>query len=436
MSDIAIEVSHVWKKFRRGETHDSLRDLVPALVRRVMGRGPKRTHLGEGEFWALEDITFHLKHGEILGIIGPNGAGKSTILKVLSRILRPTRGGVRVNGRLSALIEIAAGFHPDLTGRENIYLNGTILGMKKVEIERKFDEIVAFAELEKFLDTPVKRYSSGMYVRLAFAVAAHLEPEILLVDEVLAVGDARFQKKCLNKMQDVGQQGRTVVFVSHNMAAITRLCERAILLDHGRAIEDGPAQQVVRRYLTSSLGTTAAREWADPTTAPGGEVACLHAVRIRTEEGQIAEAVDIRRPIVVEMEYDVLKSGCVLMPHHHVHNEQGIFLFSAHDLDPAWACRPRPKGRWVSAVRIPGNLLNEGTHFVSSGLISVDPVIPQFYQRDAVAFQVVEAQDGDSTRGGWAGPMGGAVRPLLEWRTEFTPNGPEVVAKPTIVARR
>jgi lipopolysaccharide transport system ATP-binding protein len=431
MSDIAIEVDHVWKKFRRGEIHDSLRDLIPALARRLMGNGPKRGDLAKGEFWAVRDLSFQLKRGEILGIIGPNGAGKSTILKILSRILRPNRGRIRVDGRLSALIEVGAGFHPDLTGRENVYLNGTILGMKKAEIERKFDEIVAFAEIEQFLDTPVKRYSSGMYLRLAFAVAAHLEPEILLVDEVLAVGDARFQKKCLNKMQDVGRQGRTVVFVSHNMPAITRLCERGILLDQGRVIEDGPAEKVVRAYLTSSLGTTAAREWADPATAPAGEVARLRAVRVRTEEGEIAEAVDIRRPVTIEMEYEVLKSGYVLMPYHHVYNEQGVFLFSAHDLDPAWRSRPRPAGYWVSTARIAGNLLAEGTHFVSSGLMTLDPMIPQFYQRDVMVFQVVESPDPHSTRGGWAGPMGGVVRPRLEWRTRFTRDGHEPAATST-----
>jgi lipopolysaccharide transport system ATP-binding protein len=215
MSDTAIEVFDVWKKFNRGETHDSLRDLVPFLAKRLTGRRAGRCDLGDGDFWALKDISFEVRRGEVLGIIGPNGAGKSTMLKILSRILRPNRGWVRVNGRLSALIEVGAGFHPDLTGRENIYLNGTILGMRKAEIHRKFDEIVAFAELDQFLDMPVKRYSSGMYVRLAFAVAAHLEPEILLVDEVLAVGDARFQKKCLNKMQDVGQQGRHLCIAQH-----------------------------------------------------------------------------------------------------------------------------------------------------------------------------------------------------------------------------
>ncbi len=430
MSDIAIEICHVWKKFRRGEIHDSLRDLVPALVRGVMGRGPKGTDLAEGEFWALTDISFQLKRGEIVGIIGPNGAGKSTVLKILSRILRPNRGQVRVNGHLSALIEVGAGFHPDLNGRENIYLNGAILGMKKAEIDRKFDQIIAFSEIEKFIDTPVKRYSSGMYLRLAFAVAAHLEPEILLVDEVLAVGDTRFQKKCLNKIQEIGRQGCTVFFVSHNLPAVTRLCERAILLDQGRVLQDGPSRQVVGVYMNPILGTTAGREWPDAATAPHGEVARLRAVRLRTQDGRIADVVDIVRPVAIEMEYEVLKSGYVMMPYHHLYNDEGIFLFSAHDLDPAWRCRPRPAGRWVSTVQIPGNLLAEGTLFVSSGLMTLDPVITQFYERDVVAFQVSESLGGSSARGGWVGPMGGVVRPLLEWRTQFTRDGHEAAAMP------
>ncbi len=428
MSDVAIECSHVWKKFQRGEIHDSLRDLVPAVMRRVIGRGPKHTTLAEGEFWALEGVSFQVRRGEIVGIIGSNGSGKSTLLKILSRILRPNRGSVHANGRLSALIEVAAGFHPDLTGRENIFLNGTILGMKRAEIERKFDEIVAFSEIGSFIDTPVKRYSSGMYVRLGFAVAAHMEPELLLVDEVLSVGDARFQKKCLNKMQDIGRQGCTVLFVSHNLPAVTRLCERAILLDRGKVLQDGSANQVVGTYMNPILSTTAAREWSDPSTAPCGEVARLRAVRLRTENGQIADAVDVRQPIAIEMEYDVLKSGRVLMPYHHVYNEEGVFLFSAHDLDTDWECRPRPEGRWVSTAQIPGNLLGEGTHFISSGLMTLDPVVTQFYKRDVLAFRVIESLGGGSARGGWVGPMGGVVRPVLKWSTQFTPNGCAAVA--------
>jgi lipopolysaccharide transport system ATP-binding protein len=331
------------------------------------------------------------------------------------------------------LLEVGTGFHPELTGRENIYLNGAVLGMKNGEIKDKFDEIVDFSEIEKFIDTPVKRYSSGMYVRLAFAVAAHLEPEILIIDEVLAVGDAGFQKKCLTKMQDIGRQGRTVLFVSHNLPAVTRLCGRAILLDQGKVVQDGPSNQVVGIYMNPILSTTAAREWTDATTAPHGEVARLRAVRLRTEDGEIAEAVDIRRPVAIEIEYEVLKSGCVLMPYYHVYNEEGVFLFSAHDLDADWECRPRPKGHWVSTGQIPGNLLAEGTHFISPGLMTLDPVVTQFYERDVVSFRVIERPGGGLARGGWVGPMGGVVRPLVQWSTHFTPTGsiPAVVGKNT-----
>ena len=260
-------------------------------------------------FWALQDVSFEIKRGEVVDIIGRNGAGKSTLLKILSRITEPTQGYADIYGRVGSLLEVGTGFHHELTGRENIYLNGAILGMKKREIARKFDGIIAFAEVERFIDTPVKHYSSGMYLRLAFAVAAYLEPEILLVDEVLAVGDARFQRKCLNKMQDVGQHGRTVLFVSHNMPAITRLCKRVILLDGGRVLEDGPPYHVVKTYLNSGLGTSAAREWSDLSKAPGNDVMRLRAVRVRTEDGVIADALDIRQPFGIDIEYQELRNS-------------------------------------------------------------------------------------------------------------------------------
>jgi lipopolysaccharide transport system ATP-binding protein len=359
----------------------------------------------------------------VVGIIGRNGAGKSTLLKILSRVTEPTTGFVDIYGRVGSLLEVGTGFHQELTGRENIYLNGAILGMKRGEIRQKFDEIVAFAEVEKFIDTPVKHYSSGMYLRLAFAVAAYLEPEILLVDEVLAVGDARFQKKCLNKMQNVGQTGRTVLFVSHNTPAITRLCDRVILLEEGRVLRDGPTHQVISAYLNSGFGTTATREWPDPTKAPGGEVARLRAVHVRTEDGQITDAVDIRRPVAVEMDYEVLRSGYVLSPYFEFYNEEGVHVFATADLDPAWRGRARPAGRYVSAAWIPGNLLAEGTLFARVGLATMDPIILQFQEHDAVAFQVIDSLEGNSARGDWAGRWGGVVRPLLQWSTQFTPNG-------------
>lgn len=253
MSDVAIRFDHVWKKFRRGELHDSLRDLIPTLVRAAVSR-KGREELRKQEFWALEDIDFELKHGEALGIIGPNGSGKSTILKLLSRILKPTRGLVQVNGRLSALIEVGAGFHPDLTGRENIYLNGAILGMTRQEVARAFDEIVDFSGLEAFLDTPVKRYSSGMYARLGFSVAVHVNPEVLLIDEVLSVGDMAFQQKCLERMRAFRESGRTIVFVSHHLDSVHSLCPKAALMVKGRLRRFGSTPEVIEEYLKTGLG--------------------------------------------------------------------------------------------------------------------------------------------------------------------------------------
>ncbi len=433
MSGIAIRVENLSKQYYIGrlqKKYETLRDtLTDALVapfrragKLLRGQATGAAELDEA-IWALKDVSFEVKRGEVVGIIGRNGAGKSTLLKILSRITEPTSGFADIYGRVGSLLEVGTGFHQELTGRENIYLNGAILGMKRVEIDRKLDEIVAFSEVEKFIDTPVKHYSSGMQMRLAFAVAAHLEPEILLVDEVLAVGDARFQRKCLGKMEEVGKAGRTVLFVSHSMPAITRLCERVILLDEGRIVADGPAHQAVSVYMSSGLGTTAAREWPDPDKAPGGEIARLRVVRVCQEDGKVADAVDIRQPVTVEMGYEVLREGYVLLPHFHFFNEAGIHVFAALDQDPNWRRRPRPAGYYVSRTWIPGNLLAEGTMFVTPAMTTLDPNLPQFYERDAVAFQTFDTLDGDSARGDWSKHLGGVIRPLLSWDTEFEPNG-------------
>ena len=302
MIDIAVDVAHVWKKFHRGEIHDSLRDFVPAVVRRVMGRGPRRDELAADDFWALRDVSFQVRRGEVLGIVGANGAGKSTLLKILARILKPSRGSVQVNGRLRALIEVAAGFHGDLTGRENVYLNGTILGMKKREIDAKFDQIVEFSGIGQFLDMPVKRYSSGMYARLGFAVAAHLDPEILVVDEVLAVGDFAFQRKCLGRMQDVAGEGRTVLFVSHNMASVQAMCTRAILLKEGSLQSEGSVESVIAEYL-SQFGTSdnglLHREPVSPS-----QPAWYTAVSFSSTDSQTVQAVQCGSPLEIRLEYE------------------------------------------------------------------------------------------------------------------------------------
>ncbi len=422
MSDAAIRVRGLGKQFQIGRLRRPYKTLRETLVdavsfpRRMTQRFESQSQDSRPSMiWALKDVTFDVAPGEVIGIIGRNGAGKSTLLKILSRITEPTEGHAEIRGRVGSLLEVGTGFHNELTGRENVYLNGAILGMKRSETQSKFDEIVAFAEVEQFIDTPVKHYSSGMYLRLAFAVAAHLEPDILIVDEVLAVGDARFQNKCLNKMQNVGQQGRTVLFVSHNMPAITRLCERAILLDGGLLSQDGRAPEVVREYLSAGLGTTAAREWPD---IPGGEVAGLFAVRVRTEDGRITDTLDIRRPIRIEMEYDVWKAGYKLMPYFRLSNEEGVVAFTSNDLDPDWRGRPRPAGRYVSTVWIPGNYLAEGMMFVAAGLTTINPDRTQFREREAVAFQVVDSIEGDSARGDFGKRIRGVVRPLLKWTTE------------------
>jgi lipopolysaccharide transport system ATP-binding protein len=433
--NIAIKVEKISKRYRIGlkeQEHDSMGGAIIDFIKNPLKNYrkyrslytfgyTKNNHFVDSEdvIWALRDVSFTVKKGEILGIIGRNAAGKSTLLKILSKITDPTTGMAEIHGRVSSLLEVGTGFHPELTGRENIYLNGTILGMRKKEIDRKFDEIIDFSGVEKFIDTPVKRYSSGMKVRVAFAVAAYLEPEILIIDEVLAVGDVRFQKKCLNKMQDVGQAGHTVLFVSHNMPAVTRLCNRTILLHEGSVLQDGPSREIVGVYLSSEMGTMAAREWNDPQKAPGGEIARLRAVRVRAEDGKVTESVDIRRPVRVEMEYEVLRSDYVLLPHYHFYDEEGVCIFVSLDLDPAWRRRPRPAGRYVSTVLIPGNFLAEGTIFVEPWINALDPILVQFCVHDAVAFQVIDTTQRDSARGDFGGEIPGLVRPLLKWETEF-----------------
>ena len=417
-----IKVKGVGKQYRIGgpqAPYQTLRESVSNTVRAPLKRFRRNGH---ETIWALRDIDFEVQAGEVVGIIGRNGAGKSTLLKILSRITEPTTGRVELYGRVGSLLEVGTGFHPELTGRENIFLNGAILGMKRTEIEQKFDEIVAFAEVEKFIDTPVKRYSSGMFLRLAFAVAAHLDPEILVVDEVLAVGDAGFQRKCLDQMKEVSQHGRTVLFVSHNMPAISRLCPRTVLLNQGNLLEDGPSNQVISTYLQSGLGTTAERKWPDITKAPGNNIARLVAVRVRTEENETSEAIDIRRPVGIEMEFQVLEPGHVLVPNHKFFNEEGVTVFVASDPDPAWRRQPRPAGRYTSTAWIPGNFLAEGSIIVEAALSTFDPEMVHFDERDAVAFQVVDSRDGDSARGDYAGPMPGVVRPILDWTTQFDSN--------------
>lgn len=415
MTAHAIEAEGLAKQYVIGGMQEAgfrtMRDVIAGMFRGRGGVTDKQT------IWALRDVSFTADEGEIIGVIGRNGAGKSTLLRILSRITEPTMGHARMHGRVGSLLEVGTGFHPELTGRENVFLNGAILGMRRQEITAKLDEIVAFAEIERFLDTPVKRYSSGMYVRLAFAVAAHLDTDVLIVDEVLAVGDARFQRKCLQKMQDVGQIGRTVLFVSHNLSIVTRLCPRTLLIEDGRVAADGPSHEVLRKYLRSDIGSSAERTW-NVEKAPTNGIVRLRAVRIVDEQGQLADRLDIRSAARVEVEYDVLRDDRVLIVTLHFRNEEGIIIFVTQDLDPQWRNRRRPVGSYRTWVTIPGNLMAEGTFVVTALVSSISEL--HVIEHDAITFDVVDSVSGDSARGDYGGEMPGVVRPLLPWGNEKT----------------
>lgn len=413
----ALRISHISKRYRIGGLHpgfmtfrEMLGGVLTAPFRKLKGVNGHQT------LWALSDVSLQIAQGELVGIIGRNGAGKSTLLKILSRVTRPTTGEVELFGRIGSLLEVGTGFHPDLTGRENIFLSGAILGMRRAEIERKFDEIVAFSELEKFIETSVKWYSSGMYVRLAFSIAAHLEPEILMMDEVLAVGDAAFQQKCLDKMHQIRQQGRTILFVSHDMTAITRLCKRVVLIEGGKITGDGEPAAVVDQYLSSNFKTGALREWGNVANAPGDDTVRLRSVRVRDENGETISVVDVRKPLGIEIIYDVLAEGHTLIPVLEVYNEKGTELFSTHDTSSEWRRQARPRGSYTSTVWIPGNLLAEGSIIGDVSIMSHFPAtVLHAHEENAVAFQVVDSPAGDSARGDYIGPMPGLLRPLLKW---------------------
>jgi lipopolysaccharide transport system ATP-binding protein len=409
----AIKVENLSKLYYLGDTKsNSLRDALMSFI-----SNPRRRK--KNEFWALKNISFEVKDGETLGIIGKNGAGKSTLLKILSRITKPTRGTAKICGRVGSLLEVGTGFHPELSGRENIFLSGAILGMKRAEIRAKFDEIVAFSEIEDFLDTPVKYYSSGMYMRLAFSVAAHLEPEILIVDEVLAVGDIAFQKKCLNKMRDVGKTGRTILFVSHDIQAVNRLCRRTIWLKDGQIAEDGETSSVVGSYLHEETQTSAEKVWKKPETAPGDEWTRLRRIRVCNEQGESISVIDIRQPFAIEMTYDVLRDDKVLIPNLHLYNEQGICLFVSHDWSDEWRNRPRPVGTYISKMKIPGNFLAEGNVFVTAAVSTYQPFEIHFVERETIVFNVIDSFEGITARGDYTGKLHGVIRPIMDWETTF-----------------
>jgi len=427
MSDTAIKVEGLSKRYRIGAQQRAYRTLREKLNESVMapfrvmksltnGNGNGNGHKSKSEtFWALKDVSFEVKAGEAVGIIGRNGAGKSTLLKILSRITEPTRGYADINGRIASLLEVGTGFHPELSGRENIFLNGSILGMKRVEIRKKFDEMVAFAEIDKFIDTPVKHYSSGMYVRLAFAVAAHLDPEILLVDEVLAVGDAEFQKKCLGKMGDVAREGRTVLFVSHNLGAINRLCASAIWINDGEVEMAGDSEHVVGRYLSSGAELSGERRWSNPVEAPGTPEIRLLAVRISNRDREQSAIFDVRRPINIEIEYELLAP----LPRFRtafrlVAGDGTVILTSAESSNTSWDQTARAPGKYTSWCEIPGDFLNVGQYGITVSC-DVPMVRTLFFVENCLNFHVEET---GSHSGRFPERWPGVICPKFDWQLE------------------
>lgn len=419
----AISVEGLSKRYiighQRQERYVALRDVLADKVRRGLaklrpGRGQKKFSDDRlEEFWALKDVAFTINQGDRVGVIGRNGAGKSTLLKVLSRITEPTTGKIKINGRVASLLEVGTGFHPELTGRENIFLNGAILGMSKAEIKKKFDEIVAFAEIEKFLDTPVKRYSSGMYVRLAFSVAAHLESEILIVDEVLAVGDASFQKKCLGKMEEVGLDGRTVLFVSHNMAMISNLCQKGLVLKQGGVLLEGNMSEAVLAYYQDNHVDHGSGNY----NRPGGQYASEFAALIAVELVGAREKFEftIHDKLVIRMTYRVKKHvKAKFVPEFHVYRTDGSCAFVTH----AENVQDVLPGEYIAECRVPARLLNDGVYFVGAGMGGYfsNHWNTEFYDPNALTFNIIDPMDQRFNRYGYAGPIPGVVRPKLDWK--------------------
>jgi lipopolysaccharide transport system ATP-binding protein len=407
----AIEVLGVSKEYFRGVHHTHTRLLSHVISQwghSLLGRASdKDRSTSEVEpFWALKDVSLTIEQGQVVGIVGRNGSGKSTLLKIIAQITAPTTGELRLKGRTGTLLEVGTGFHPELSGRENIFLNGAILGMSRVEIARKFDEIIDFSGVEAFIDTPVKRYSSGMHTRLAFSIAAHLDPEILIIDEVLAVGDAEFQRKCLAKMKDVTSDGRTVVFVSHSMATVTNLCTQCVLLDGGvvKAIDD--PRTIADMYFSS--GQKRARtslDFASDVARPGDAVGRLCSARIHDSNFRAVDDVDRSEKIGVEMTFEIMKAGYRLMPNFHVFMQDQYAFVSSPSQNAVLA-----PGMHKATLWIPSNFLNDGTYTVGVALTSLDPIRVHFYLQDALRFHVSEKKTEDFQLG-----IPGAVRPTLNW---------------------
>lgn len=421
MEQSIISIKNLGKKYniahQRGR-YIALRDILANILRSPFKFAKHKAKQIVGletkeEFWALRNINLEVNKGDIVGIIGANGAGKSTLLKILTGITPPTEGEIIMRGKVASLLEVGTGFHPELTGRENIFLNGAILGMSKKEISRKFDEIVAFSGIEKFLDTPVKYYSSGMYVRLAFSVAAHMEPDILLVDEVLAVGDAEFQKKCLGKMEEVTKkEGRTILFVSHNMGAIQRLCQKTILLEKGKVKMFGKTEEVVNHYIDNTNSRATEAHW-EKEHAPGDSVAILHSARVVDENHNKILFATANKKIGIEFIYEILKNGYTPIPNIHIFTISGERAFMSHE---EFNEKLGIVGKHRATMWIPENLLNEGTYVVQIVLSTMMPLTIHFSQPEALVFSVV-VDIMNARKLDYNQRIPGVVRPRLKWET-------------------
>lgn len=410
-----LSIENISKKYvlnSKGKSNDDLRDTITGWSRKLVNSG-KSADVKQ-DFWALKNVSFEVKQGDRLGLVGANGAGKSTLLKILSQITEPTTGSIKIRGRMASLLEVGTGFHPELTGRENIFLNGAILGMKKNEIYRHFDAIVDFAGIEKFIDTPVKRYSSGMYVRLGFAIAAHLEPEILVVDEVLAVGDADFQKKSIGKMRDVSNSGRTLLFVSHNLTAVQGLCNTGAYLRAGELIKYGAIDEIITEYVKNVSKFQLEQAWTDPDLAPGNDFVKIKTIRLVPDESHTRPNLDTTTPLRLELEYWNFVENAELNVSIFLYSMTGECVFNIGD-----DARVYQKGTIKSVCEIPGDLLNDGSYYISVMIVR-DRLAPVYFFEDAIAFDILDYREGTE----WVGKWPGAIRPKMigvkSWQTELS----------------
>ena len=427
MSQTVIKVENLSKAYQIGQIGSGTisRDIDRLWQMKVLGKEDPFLKVGETNdrstksdsniVWSLKDINFEINQGDAVGIIGKNGAGKSTLLKLLSRVTSPTTGSIKVKGRIASLLEVGTGFHPELSGRENIYLNGAILGMRKKEITRKLDEIIDFSGVERYIDTPVKRYSSGMYVRLAFAVAAHLESEILIVDEVLAVGDAEFQKKCLGKMGDISKgEGRTVLFVSHNMAAVKTLCNKGIVLQNGLINFNGDVDNAIDDYLKTS-NNIASRTW-DYTKSPRADFINLIEAKVINDKSEIELNHSISKDIRIQFTYEITKENQLFTHGFNLFNNHNVHILSSHDKDSPTLKTPLKKGIYSKIITIPGSFLADGGYNCSFAIMRYNPFLVEFHEMEIVGFNVIDEINSENVRGNYSGKFPGVVRPLLNWK--------------------